>query len=132
MKSHTANRLPVSQGVWHDEDPSVPKSFMISIDVVAIRRDPGPLFKISEHTVVCSRHFKTSDYKWTPVRKTLKPGSVPSVFNWTIVTTPRRDIPKHQIPGKRARRDNAVGTNQIEEVDDHDMGVLSRISNDEG
>ena len=23
-------------------------------------------------------------------------------------------------------------TNQIEEVDDHDMGVLSRISNDEG
>ena len=90
--------------------------------------------QISELTVVCSRHFKTSDYKWTPVRKTLKPwpGRVPSVSNWTIVTTPRRDIPKHQIPEKRARRDNGVGTNQIVEVDDHDMGVLSRISNDQG
>ena len=30
------------------------------------------------------------------------------------------------------RRDNAVGTNQIEEMEDHDKGVLSRISNGEG
>ena len=31
-----------------------------------------------------------------------------------------------------ARKDNAVGTNQIGEMDDHDKGVMSRISNDEG
>ena len=39
---------------------------------------------------------------------------------------------KHQITEKRAKRDNTVATNQIEEVDDHDNGVLSRLSNDEG
>ncbi|XP_065925018.1 THAP domain-containing protein 6-like [Magallana gigas] len=45
--------------------------------ILAIRRDPGPLFN-----AVCSQHFKSEDFKWTPVRKTLKPGSVPSVFTW--------------------------------------------------
>ena len=68
---------------------------------------------MSEHTVVCSRQFKTSDYKRSPVNKTMKPGSLLSVFNWTIVTTPRWDILKLKIPEKRARRDNTEGTIQL-------------------
>ncbi|XP_067667552.1 THAP domain-containing protein 1-like [Haliotis asinina] len=51
---------------------------------VAIRRDEGPFFTITRKSVVCSKHFRPEDYKYTPVRRTLKQGSVPSIFPWTL------------------------------------------------
>lgn len=39
-----------------------------------------PSIWITIETMVCSRHFKLDDFKWTLVRKLLKPESIPSVF----------------------------------------------------
>ena len=50
--------------------------------IIKIRRDKGPLFNITRSTYVCSLHFKPSDYKWSPVRKRLIKGAVPSIFSW--------------------------------------------------
>lgn len=49
--------------------------------------------QITKSTVVCSKHFTQSDYKsWTPVRRLLKPGSVPTVFDWSTKKEPRRTL----------------------------------------
>ncbi|CAC5426123.1 unnamed protein product [Mytilus coruscus] len=60
-------------------------------------------FQVSDQTLVCSMHFKSTDYKWSPVRKTLKPDSVPSIFDWSNQITPRRELIKHPVPQKRPR-----------------------------
>lgn len=44
--------------------------------------------------------------QWTSIRKTLKPGSVPSVFAWKGEVTPRREILRHPLPQKRPREEN--------------------------
>nr|XP_011426981.2 THAP domain-containing protein 6-like [Crassostrea gigas] len=80
----------------------------------AIRRDPGPLFNISKEAVVCSRHFKKEDFKWTPVRKTLRPSSVPSLFNWSKESTQRRQIIKTPLPQKRRKTDDDATDNDEE------------------
>ncbi|CAC5422452.1 unnamed protein product [Mytilus coruscus] len=70
---------------------------------------------ISDQTVVCSRHFKSTDFKWTPVRKTLKPDSVPSIFDWSNLITPRRELFKHPVSQKRPRPESDI---EIEAEDD--------------
>ncbi|CAC5419576.1 unnamed protein product [Mytilus coruscus] len=91
-------------------------------------------FQISDQTVVCSRHFKPTDFKWTPVRKTLKPDSVPSIFDWSNQVTPRREIFKHPVPQKRprsasedeARDDDAdLGCEPIPEFQDGDLSLCA-------
>ncbi|CAC5398532.1 unnamed protein product [Mytilus coruscus] len=72
-------------------------------------------FQISDQTVVCSRHFKLTDFKWTPVRKTMKPDSVPSIFDWSNQITPRRELFKHPVPQKRPRPASDI---EIEAGDD--------------
>lgn len=62
--------------------------------------------------MVCSRHFKPDDYKWTPVRKTLKPESIPSVFDWTKEVPPRRQLFKHPLSEKRQKVDNVDKDNE--------------------
>ena len=58
----------------------------------AIRRDEGKYFQIQSTTKVCSRHFKGDDFKRMLAGKTcLKPGVVPSVFDWR--TSPRKRKP---------------------------------------
>lgn len=53
--------------------------------IIAIKRDPGPLFKIKKNsTLVCSDHFKPGDIEYTLTgRVRLKQGAVPSIFKWT-------------------------------------------------
>ncbi|XP_041430373.1 uncharacterized protein LOC108699800 [Xenopus laevis] len=49
-----------------------------------IRREPGPTFKISSCTRVCSKHFLPSDFVRTLTgKRNLKPSSVPCIFQWT-------------------------------------------------
>ena len=52
--------------------------------IVAIRRDVGKEFWVTDHTRVCSRRFKSSDYltSLTGRKKSLKPTAVPSIFFW--------------------------------------------------
>ena len=59
-----------------------------------------PCLQISDQTVVCSRHFKKENFKWTPVRKTLHKDVVPSIFNWKQDAVARREIFKHELPEK--------------------------------
>ena len=59
--------------------PKEPK--LLNIWIVTIDRDIGPLFKITHHTKICSRHFQDSDFRITYCgSKFLKPDSIPSVF----------------------------------------------------
>lgn len=46
----------------------------------AILGDAFPSTAIKEHSVVCSLHFLTTDFKKDFTRRLLKPGAVPSVF----------------------------------------------------
>ncbi|VDI22895.1 Hypothetical predicted protein [Mytilus galloprovincialis] len=77
--------------------------FQINLWIQAIRRDPGPLFNINAFTFVCSLHFTKEDFKWTPVRQTLKADAVPTVFSWKRDFTPRRPLFKHVTPDKKPK-----------------------------
>ena len=46
-------------------------------------------FQITDSTTVCKAHFKDEDFKWSPVRRTLKPSAVPSIFSWKDEPNPR-------------------------------------------
>ncbi|XP_075538802.1 THAP domain-containing protein 1-like isoform X5 [Dermacentor variabilis] len=50
--------------------------------IVAIRRDPGPNFVVSQFTRVCSKHFKLDDYipNVASGRRFLKENAVPTKF----------------------------------------------------
>lgn len=48
----------------------------------AIQRDFGPYFSIKHRTRECSRHFKPEDLPRTLQKTKLKPGVVPSIFEW--------------------------------------------------
>ncbi|XP_069805884.1 uncharacterized protein [Dendropsophus ebraccatus] len=62
-----------------------------------IRREPGPNFKVSSCTRVCSKHFLPSDFVRTLTgKRNLKPYSVPCIFQWSTdeVTPEQTSIPK--------------------------------------
>ena len=71
--------------------------------IVAIRRDIGVNFQVTQNSRVCSRHFKPSDYirSLTGRKKTLKSSAVPSVFPWTKGSSAKRRAPKHRSPIKK-------------------------------
>lgn len=50
--------------------------------IVAIRRDMGEYFQVTEHARVCSRHFKQDDFKLSFVKlnRDLKSKGIASVF----------------------------------------------------
>lgn len=51
--------------------------------IAKMRRDPGQYFKVTDHTRICSRHFKDEDVHQTPSgRRRIKEGAVPTVFHW--------------------------------------------------
>ncbi|VDH89218.1 Hypothetical predicted protein [Mytilus galloprovincialis] len=74
--------------------------------IVAIRRDEGEFFKIGGNTVVCSKHFKKEDYRWTPNRKCLKPEAVPSVFDWKLNESSRKAPTSRQSLFKKMKVDD--------------------------
>lgn len=77
---------------------------------VAIRREEGRHFKITDATKVCSRHFRDSDIRKTLAGKyTLKPGVVPSVFTWR--TSPRKRKPPKE-------RNTAAVPKNLPDLDD--------------
>ncbi|XP_014674622.1 PREDICTED: uncharacterized protein LOC106814784 [Priapulus caudatus] len=101
--------------------PSMKRQELRKLWIIAIRRDEGPLFKVNNkilnhgcladisniiikyfslligsNTVECSRHFQKSDFRCTLNRKCLKPGAVPSIFEWKI-DVPGRKSPKTRL-----------------------------------
>ncbi|XP_046583676.1 uncharacterized protein LOC124290869 [Haliotis rubra] len=65
--------------------------------LVKIRRDVGPYFKLSDKTRVCSSHFKAGDIRRTLIgKRTLLPGSVPSLFPWTQRSPSKRIGPQRR------------------------------------
>ena len=63
---------------------------------VAIRRDIGVNFQVTQNSRVCSRHFKPPDYicLLTGRKKTFKSSAVPSVFPWTKGSPAKKRVPK--------------------------------------
>ena len=85
---------------------------------VAIRRDPGPLFKPSKHTKICSRHFKKDDFWITRGgRRFLKDTTVPSIFHWSKLKTPRRVI-LQQHQSRRAAESVIASDEPLSPADD--------------
>lgn len=80
-----------------------------------------------DHNGVCERHFKPEDFKTDPVKKTkkerirksLKPGVVPSIFSdYPAFAQPRIDLPRmtsRATPSAR-REAQAQAAEQQEEV----------------
>ena len=58
---------------------------------------------MTDHTRVCSRHFKAADYlpSLTNRKRILKPATVPSVFNWMKGSPVKRKSPKKRNPTER-------------------------------
>ena len=58
---------------------------------------------MTDHTRVCSRRFKSSDYltSLTGRKNSLKPTAVPSIFFWKHSSPVKRKFPKKRSPVKR-------------------------------
>ncbi|XP_048257142.1 THAP domain-containing protein 6-like [Haliotis rufescens] len=65
--------------------------------ILAIRREEGPLFKISKSTVVCGKHFRREEKRKTICKTLLRPGVVPSLFAW------HNPPPQRKPPMRRSR-----------------------------
>lgn len=67
----------------------------------AIRRDVGKYFKLTEHTKICSLHFRESDFIQKPFRtqRNLVPDAVPSIFSWS--STPTAASQKKRPPPRK-------------------------------
>ena len=79
--------------------------------IVAIRRDVGKQFRITDHTRVCSRHFKSSDYLTSLARrkKNLKPTAVPSIFFYEARLSGEKEVPEEKKSCKAKIRGEGVG-----------------------
>ena len=74
---------------------------------IAIRRDIGVNFQVTQNSRVCSRHFKPPDYirSLTGRKKTLKSSAVPSVFPWTKGSPAKKEHQSIEVRSrKKARR----------------------------
>ncbi|VDH96851.1 Hypothetical predicted protein [Mytilus galloprovincialis] len=69
--------------------------------IVAIRRDED-----WRKSLVCSKHFKKEDYRWTRNRKCLKPEAVPSVFDWKLNESNRKAPTSRQSLFKKMKVDH--------------------------
>ncbi|KAM7302738.1 uncharacterized protein ISCGN_018246 [Ixodes scapularis] len=65
--------------------------------IIAIRRDEGKHFKVTQSTKVCSKHFRDGDFfpGYVNGRKFLKEGIVPSTFRFSAQKVPRRKLQRH-------------------------------------
>lgn len=73
-----------------------------------IRREPGPNFKVSSCTRVCSKHFLPSDFvKTLTGKRNLKPYSVPCIFQWTT-----NEQTEEQLPSPKKNSGSAKNTLQ--------------------
>lgn len=67
--------------------------------------------------------LQKGDFKLTPVWKTLRPGSIPSVFVWGKESTPWKPILKNPLPEKRHKIDIDEESTLPDESLDEDMLV---------
>ncbi|XP_064483121.1 uncharacterized protein LOC135395967 [Ornithodoros turicata] len=75
-------------------DPAVKRKW-----IVAIRRDEGKFFSVSQHTKVCSKHFADTDFyaSYASGIRLLKEGAVPGIFNFPAKSAkPPRKPPKNR------------------------------------
>ena len=89
------------------------------------------LLQITGDTVVCARHFKKEDYRWTLNRKCLKPGVVPSVFEWKDDFTPRKQ-PRVRLPlpSKTSLESNIDQADEVGECEDHTIQPNTELLNE--
>ena len=97
--------------------------------IAAIRRDVGEHFKVTEHTKVCSRHFKPGDIvKAIAGRKgTLLATAVPSRFPWKKGSPVKRKAPTRRSPIKRKSAAKTTTTN-AEDVSTCDVSITAQKS----
>uniref|UniRef100_A0A8C5Q909 THAP-type domain-containing protein n=1 Tax=Leptobrachium leishanense TaxID=445787 RepID=A0A8C5Q909_9ANUR len=77
-----------------------------------IRREPGPSFKVSSCTRVCSKHFLPSDFVRTLTgKRNLKPTSVPCIFQWTT-----NDLMEQPPPSPKRNLGNNLAKNTLQPI----------------
>ncbi|KAM8921766.1 uncharacterized protein RCH25_016480 isoform 2-T2 [Pelodytes ibericus] len=77
-----------------------------------IRREPGPSFKVSSCTRVCSKHFLPSDFVRTLTgKRNLKPTSVPCVFQWST-----DELMEQQTPSPKRTLGTAISKNTLQPI----------------
>lgn len=82
---------------------------------------------------MCSRHFKTEDFRWTLVRKCLKPDAVPSVFQWTGEVNTRKPPKERTSQHKKVLAEIHVpsSSQELQTSDDLHDENLPEVSSDE-
>lgn len=92
--------------------------------IIAIRRDEGPEFQVTQWTKLCSKHFHESDYIPTVAsgRKLLRDTAVPSVFSFSKKKTVRKPPKKRAPPQLRADKP-APRSQQIDNTVQDDPAV---------
>ena len=85
--------------------------------IVAIRRDVGEYFQVTEHTRVFSRHFKQDDFKlpFAKRKRDLKTTAVPLVFAWRKECPVKRKSPKKRSPIKQQKATKTTKTKATNE-----------------
>ncbi len=98
--------------------------------IVAIRRDIGKEFRVTEHTRVCSRHFKSRDYVTSLAgrKRTLITTAVPSVFFWKEGSPVKRKSPKKRSPVKRKNVARASETTTANAVNANTSSTCDRVT----
>ena len=85
-------------------------------------------FQITSSTVVCSKHFKTDDYKgWNPVRKRLNPTAVPAIFEWKADQVPKRVLRRKLPIQSTSKADESIGTVLPEKCVQEDQQEIATI-----
>ena len=74
--------------------------------VVAIRRDIGVNFRVTQNSRVCSRYFKPSDYicSLTGAKKTLKSSAVHPYFLGRKVRQQKEERQSIEVPSRKIAR----------------------------
>ena len=91
---------------------------ILKIWIIQIGRDVGPLFKITPHTKICSRHFTEDDFRITyRGKKFLKRNAVPSIFNRNKSSSWRSRDTKNSASSSNQETSRVCVTNSVTDSD---------------
>ncbi|CAN7975564.1 unnamed protein product [Ixodes persulcatus] len=96
--------------------------------IIAIRRDEGVNFRVTEYTKVCSRHFKESDFipGVASGKKLLRDAAVPSVFCFRKQCKVRKPPKPRALPLLRRTVKPPGQVLPTQEPTDNDDGVVNQ------
>ena len=79
------------------------------------------IFSITHGTRVCSRHFKSEDLRKTPNKTFLRPGAVPSIFEWNRSSPRKQPPPTYRSEPHSFPKKSKQGKDDVPKTDNTDL-----------